>query len=191
MATGKTRKTDGRGVGTPRARGPVPLAALSRAAIEPVLLRRAGLTMALAARWAEIAGPELGARTKPLRVKWGRRPHPGAAGAPGLLIVRAEADAALRLQHQADQLIERINTMHGHTAIGRIAIERGPVAAEPPAPSPPPIGRRERARIERTVGAIEDERLRTALRSLGEGVVSRKAGDEEVGDGATDTAPSL
>lgn len=166
----------------PGTRGPVQLGALSRRTIEPALLRRAGLTMTLAANWPEIAGPGLAARTRPLRIRWGRRPHLGVPAAPGTLVVRAEAGVALRLQHEADALIERVNTLHGHAAIGRIAIEQGPVeqgpgergsgergaVERPAAPSPEAM----RCAKQRT-REIAHDGLREAMERLGARVIAR------------------
>ena len=147
--------------------GARPLAALVRGAVEPALLRRAGLTMTLVANWSEIAGPDLAKRTRPLRVRWGRRPHAGAEAAPGTLVVAASGDAALRLQHEGDQIIERVNVMHGHRAIAKLAIVQAPPPETREPRARPELSVPDRERIERSVEPIEHDGLRDALSRLG------------------------
>ena len=150
------------------------LSSLTRGLLEKAIARRTGLTLTIVESWREIAGPELSRTTRPERIKWGRRPHPGEEAPPGTLVVAAGSAAALRLQHEADQLIERINAMFGYRAIGRITIVQKPVdpPVEPP-PAPQPDART-RQRIADTTRPIEHEALRESLRRLGEAMATRR-----------------
>lgn len=152
-------------------RGARAVSALARDVIEPALLKRAGLTIALAANWPDLVGPELATRTRPLRIDWGRRPHAGADAPPGTLVVAADGGAALRLQHEADQIVERVNVLHGHRAIGRITVVNSPVEQETPSAStaPQPVPSDPRTSV------IADDRLRAALDRLGAGVSAKAA----------------
>lgn len=160
-------------------RGPRPIAALARGAIEPALLRRTGLNMTLAGGWAEIAGPELAAVSRPERVKWGRRPHLGAQAAPGTLIVAAEPAAAMRVQHQTGELIARVNTALGYEAIGAVRIVQRPVRVDAPAAPTPPDPRRV-AEIRERTRSIGHDPLREALRRLGAAIDARGGGARPV-----------
>lgn len=175
MSGRKTERGQGPGrrpaAGRRRA-GAQPIAALARGAIEPALLRRAGLNMILAGGWADIAGPDLAPVTAPERVQWGRRPHVGAAAAPGTLVVAAEPAAAMRVQHQTGELIARVNAALGYEAIGAVRIVQRPVRRAPPAPPPAPDARRVAALEARTSG-VGHEALREALRRLGGALVAR------------------
>ena len=137
------------------------------------LRRRSGLSLALLRQWNEIAGPSLANVTRPERIKWGRRPHAGDDPAPGTLIVAAGAAAALTLQHETDQLIERINTVFGYRAIGRISIVQKPV--DPPqrrmTPEPDPQMLKT---VRRRTEPIEHDGLRDSLQRLGEAMATRR-----------------
>ena len=159
-------------------RGARTLAEIAAKGIEPALLRRAGLTVKLLGHWSEIAGPELALRSRPLRVKWGRRPHWGEAPAPGTLVIACDGGTALTLQHQSEQVIERVNATFGWRAIGKIAIEQRPVEA-PPAPAPPAALPPDRERrIASAVRTVEHDRLRLALKGLGEAAARHGAARE-------------
>ena len=172
----------------PRRRAAAPLSEIAKRAIEPALLRRAGLTLSLLGAWPEIAGAALAARSRPLRVRWGRRPHLGADAAPGTLVIACNGADALRLQHQSDQVIERVNRTFGYRAIGRVAIEQRPIAPPPVPRAPPPAPPRRVRAIRAATEPIEHEALRGALRRLGGEVAARAASDgvRAAGDG---TAP--
>lgn len=137
------------------------------------LRRRSGLSLAVLRQWNEIAGPALGNVTRPERIKWGRRPHAGEEPAPGTLVVAAGAAAALTLQHETDQLIERINTVFGYRAIGRITIVQKPV--DPPRPKASiELDPQARDEVKRRTEPIEHEGLRDALQRLGEALATRR-----------------
>lgn len=158
---------------SPRKRGARTLAEIAGGAIEPALLRRAGLTVKLLAHWPEIAGT-LADRTRPVRVKWGKRPHIGEAAAPGTLVLACDGATALRVQHQTEQLIERVNATFGWRAIGRVAIEQRPVSEPARRAVPEELPKDRTAAIDRNVETIEHDRLRHALASLGRSAALRE-----------------
>ena len=172
MSARNTTNATSRPPGRPR--GARQLADLAGRAIEPALLRRAGLTVKLLAHWVEIAGGDLAGRTRPIRVRWGRRPHIGEAPAPGTLVVACDGATALRLQHQADLVIERVNATFGWRAIGRIAIEQRPIAVAKARVRERELSRERAQAIERSVSPIEHERLRAALSGLGRAAAMRE-----------------
>jgi hypothetical protein len=131
---------------------------------------------ALITDWPAVAGKELAAYAAPERLKWPRAahdPHDEAEasdkGRPGAtLVLRVDGGRSLDVQHNAHQIIERINAYFGYAAIRELRIVQAPLgdgsrAAEPlhrPSASP------------RTheVAHIADPGLRDALARLGAGV---------------------
>ena len=52
---------------------PVPVSDLATEILDPVLRKRAGISIGLVQSWEEIAGPRLASRTRPERIQWPRR----------------------------------------------------------------------------------------------------------------------
>ena len=151
------------------------LGSLAGRVIEPALLRRAGLTYSIASNWTAIAGPSLAAVTRPVRVRWGRRADPAKAPPPGTLVVACEGAAAIRVQHEADQIVERVNAVFGRGAIGAVRIEQRPIAREPKPPRVVEPTRSQREDAVRRAARIEHDGLRNALSHLGARVIAASA----------------
>jgi hypothetical protein len=147
----------------------VPVSDLASAILDPVLRKRAGISIGLVQSWEEIAGPRLAARSRPEKIQWPRRMHEDDPFEPAVLIVACEGTAALYLQHETTEVIARVNAFLGFAAIGRIRIVQKQVtgAAEKPRPSLRALSEAEKLRLGATVGKIEDEGLRASLERLG------------------------
>lgn len=156
--------------------GAVPVSDLATALLDPVLRRRAGMTVGLVQSWDEIVGTRLARATRPERIAWPRRMHEDDPFEPATLIIACEGAMALRLQHETGEIIGRVNAFLGFQAIGRIKIVQKPVTApQRNVPRPPRSLRPEEAtRLARTVGEIEDDGLRAALERLGRSVIGSK-----------------
>ena len=132
--------------------------------LDPAARRRGFTEASLLADWATIAGPALARRCQPLRVE-----HAPGRRSGGTLLLQVGGGAALEVQHQAPQLIERINTYFGHRAIRQVRLLQMPLP--PPAPPPPaapaPISPQAEASLVAGVGDVADEGLRSALLALG------------------------
>jgi len=126
--------------------------------------------------WEEIAGPRLAGRSRPEKIQWPRRLHEDDPFEPAVLVIACEGMAALHLQHEAGEIINRVNAFLGFNAIGRIRIVQKPVLSEKarPKPSPRPLNDAEKAKLSRTVGKIEDDGLRASLERLGATILGRK-----------------
>lgn len=164
-------------VSRPRGRGAQPVSDLAGGVLDPVLQKRAGMSVALLQSWEEIAGARLAGTTRPERIVWPRRRHEDDPFEPATLVIACEGAAALRLQHETGEVIARVNGFLGFAAIGRIRIVQKPVAParEKPRPRPRALSPEEGARLARTLGGVEDDRLRAALERLGRSVIgSRK-----------------
>jgi hypothetical protein len=162
--------------GRPGRAGAVPVSDLATALLDPVLRKRAGMTVGLVQSWDEIVGARLSSATRPERIAWPRRMHEDDPFEPATLIIACEGAMALRLQHETGEIIGRVNAFLGFQAIGRIKIVQKPVTfATRDVPRPPrPLRPDENARLARTVAAVEDDGLRAALERLGRSVIGSK-----------------
>ena len=155
---------------------PVPVSDLATEILDPVLKKRAGISIGLVQSWEEIAGPRLAGHSRPEKIQWPRRLHEDDPFEPAVLVIACEGMAALHLQHEAGEVINRVNAFLGFNAIGRIKILQKPVLSQKarPKPAPRPLDEAEKAKLARTVGKIEDEGLRASLERLGATILGQK-----------------
>ena len=155
----------------------VPVSDLASAVLDPVLRKRAGISIGLVQSWEEIAGPRLAGKSRPEKVQWPRRLHEDDPFEPAVLVVACEGTAALYLQHETSEIIGRVNAFLGFNAIGRIRIVQKPVNGSSAKQKPRlrPLSAEERAKLAGTVRQIEDEGLRASLERLGATVIGAKA----------------
>lgn len=148
-----------------------PVGDLAAGILDPVLRKRAGITIGLVQSWEEIAGPRLAATTRPQKIAWPRRAHEDDPFEPGTLVIACEGMAALHLQHESGEVIARVNAFLGFTAVGRLKIVQKPVALpQKPRPVLRDLNREETSRLDRLVSEIEDDGLRQSLARLGRSV---------------------
>src|SRR5690606_20568878 len=119
-----------------RGSGPRPVSDLAASVLDPVLRKRAGMSMALVQSWEERAGAEIAARSRPERIAWPRRREEGDPFEPATLVIACDSFAALQVQHQTSEIISRINAFLGYPAIGRIRIVQRAVASRQPPKRP-------------------------------------------------------
>ena len=89
---------------------------------DPVLRKRAGVSIGLVQSWDEIAGAKLARSSRPEKIVWPRRLHEEDPFEPATLVIACEGAAALHLQHETGEIIGRVNAFLGFAAIGRIKI---------------------------------------------------------------------
>jgi hypothetical protein len=127
---------------------------------------------ALAARWTEVVGPDIARRTEPVKLTKGRN------GGPSSLEIRVAGPSAAIIQHQALEILARVNLFLGAGAVQKLRIVQGPLQrkaeAKPPVRRPrPPLDAAAEARLADGLSAAPEGRLKTALLSLGRGVLRR------------------
>ncbi|MFN3524253.1 MAG: DUF721 domain-containing protein [Phenylobacterium sp.] len=130
---------------------------------------------ALQARWREIVGEEIARRTEPVKLIKAR------GGAPAALEIRVAGPAAALVQHQAPEILARVNLFLGEGAVGKLRIVQGPLrpaaAAGKALPAPrrrsAPLDAAQEADLARSLAAAPDGPLKTALMALGRGVLRR------------------
>lgn len=128
---------------------------------------------ALQARWREIVGEEIARRTEPVKLIKGR------GGAPSTLEIRVPGPVAALIQHQAPEIMARVNLFLGDGAVGRLRILQGPLRplAQRPGPParrrPPPLDAAQEADLAKGLAAQPEGPLKDALAALGRGVLRR------------------
>lgn len=136
----------------------------------------------LLTQWDEIAGPEIAAIARPVKVGY---PPRGGLGAT-LTLLTTGAQAPL-LEMQKEMLRERVNAVYGYNAIARISITqtaptgfaegqaafRGEPRRKPASPSP--TAPESRAQAARLVRPVTDPALHDALERLAQNVLGRAA----------------
>jgi len=120
----------------------------------------------LVTRWAEIAGPEVAAHSEPMKIQW-PRPVDGQPQEPAALVLRVEGPVALEIQHASDVILQRVNRFFGWSAVGRLALRQAPLSRKKLRKTAKPPAEADVAKLADTLGAIEDDGLRTALARLG------------------------
>lgn len=162
--------------GKRRSGNPVPVSDLTSAILDPVLRKRAGISIGLVQSWEEIAGPRLAGRSRPEKIQWPRRMHEDDPFEPAVLVVACEGAAALHLQHETGEIISRVNAYLGFNAINRIRIVQKPVATggEKMRPRLRPLTEPEKKKLSGTVEHIEDADLRASLERLGASILGAR-----------------
>ena len=143
--------------------------------LDPLLRKRAGMSIALLQSWDEIVGERLSDMSRPEKIAWPRRSTEDDPCEPATLIIACEGVAAMRIQHETGEIISRVNACLGFAAIGRIRIVQKQLVRQDKqaAPRAMPLKEADAARIDRLVEGIEDERLRASLVRLGRAIATR------------------
>ena len=110
----------------------------------------------------------------------------GRSGQPAVLEIRVDGPAATLIQHQAPEILERVNLFLGVGAVGKLRIVQGPVrpvAAERSQSTAkvatrrrkaPPLDAAAEARLEADLASAPDGPLKAALLRLGREVMRRE-----------------
>jgi hypothetical protein len=127
---------------------------------------------ALQARWREVVGAEIARRTEPVKLVKGRN------GGPSSLEIRVAGPSAAIIQHQAHDILARVNLFLGPDAVQKLRIVQGPLryVHEPPTPKrrPKPLDAAQEAELVKGLADAPDGRLKHALLALGRGVLRRE-----------------
>ncbi len=129
---------------------------------------------ALEPRWSEIVGERLARVCRPQKMTKGR------GGNPGTLELRVVGAAALLVQHQSEDIIERVNLFLGTRAVDKLRIQQGPVkpladAGAKPRPAGrralPPLPASAEVELQASLEPVPDA-LKNAFQKLGRAVLS-------------------
>jgi hypothetical protein len=129
----------------------------------------------LRARWREIAGEALAARTEPVKLIRSR------AGGAGTLEIKVDGPAAALIQHQAPELLARVNLFLGAGSVaklrivqGRVSAPAGPAAARPRRLKNRPLDAAAEAELQDGLAKAPDGPLKRSLLRLGREVLRRQ-----------------
>ena len=163
-----------------RQRGFEPASGLLQSRIRKVAEARGFAVTRLLTAWAEVAGPDLAAITRPVKVGYGRE---GMGATLTLLVAPAHAPM---VQMDLPRLKDRVNAAYGYAAISRITLTQTaatgfaegqtPFAAAPKTPQKPdPALQRAAAEV---AAPVLDNALRTALEALAHNILTRRKSKE-------------
>jgi hypothetical protein len=124
---------------------------------------------ALTARWREVVGADIARRTEPVKLVKGRN------GGPSSLEIRVAGPSAAIVQHQAHEILARVNLFLGADAVQKLRIVQGPLRKTADAAAPrkraQPLDAAEEAKLAEGLSAAPDGKLKQALMALGRGVL--------------------
>jgi hypothetical protein len=149
--------------------GPRALGEFAARVIDPAVGKRGFATAELLASWDTIVGARNGAFTQPEKLTFARGQKGG-----GVLTVRVDGPRAIFLQHEAGQLIARINAFLGFAAVAELRFIQKPLTPkakprEDKASTPLPAELA--TALDDAVSTVDGDPLKEALRRLGEGVI--------------------
>jgi hypothetical protein len=126
---------------------------------------------ALIARWREVVGPEIARRTEPVKLTRGRN------GGASSLEIRVAGPSAAIIQHQAHEILARVNLFLGADAVQKLRIVQGPLQRMEAAPAAKrramPLDAAAEAQLAQSLADAPDGPLKQALAALGRGVLGR------------------
>ncbi|KEC55383.1 hypothetical protein O9A_00663 [Bartonella koehlerae C-29] len=136
--------------------------------LDPVLRKRTGLNVALIENWSQIAGHDIAEYTVPLKIIWKRRVDQNKIFQPGTLVVACEGFVALKLMHETEELIHRINGFFGYVALNRIKIEQRSISVlSDQLLKKLSLSEKDKKCVEKMLEGVENESLRQSLYELG------------------------
>ncbi|MBB6254738.1 DUF721 domain-containing protein [Nitrospirillum iridis] len=126
----------------------------------------------LLAEWDAIVGPRLASVALPLKLQF-----PKGRQDDAVLHLGVAGPAALFIQHEEPQILQRLNGFFGFRAVARLKLFQAPPATnrrnrDRPAPVPRRLSAGEAAALENQTGGVADEGLREALASLGRAIMA-------------------
>jgi hypothetical protein len=160
-----------------RQRGFEPAGGLVKAPVRAVGETRGFAVARLLTHWAEVAGEELAAKTRPVKIGYGK----GGMGATLTLLVKA-AEAPM-VQMALPHLKDRVNAVYGYAAVSHIHLTQtaatgfaegqadfahAPKVAPVAAPDPAVL-----ARAQGVAEGVADPSLRAALEQLAQNILTR------------------
>lgn len=130
----------------------------------------------LQARWREIVGEAIARRTEPTKLVKSRT-------GGSVLEIKVDGPSAALIQHQAQEILSRVNLYLGAGAVAKLRIVQGPLRNLPSPTTPQTATRAQRrktpldaameAELEQGLADVPDSPLKSALLRLGREVLRR------------------
>ena len=159
---------------TARTGGARPLSDLLPA-IGGVAFKKFGFVQSsVVSRWPEIVGTRFAAVSAPESIRF-----PRGSKQDGTLHLVVRGAHGTMMQHIAPEIIERVNRFFGYSAIARIVMRQGDVAAPAPTTRPaPPSLKAVPTELGDSLRAIADPELKAVLSALAAGVATSRGGSQ-------------
>jgi len=136
--------------------------------ITPICQQNGFIQARILLEWDYIVTPQFAQWCIPLKVTF-----PFNQRNNGYLLVKATSSMATEIAYQEPQILNRINQYFGYQAINKIKVFQGPISkksAPLQQPPLPPLDKAQSDFLEEQVNTVHDEKLRSALLSLGGGI---------------------
>ena len=119
-----------------------------------------------------VVGAEIARRTEVVKLTKGRN------GGPSSLEIRVAGPAAAIIQHQAHEILARVNLFLGADAVQKLRIVQGPLRQAPARAAPvrrraQPLDAAQEAELVKGMASTPDGPLKSALLALGRNVLKR------------------
>lgn len=141
--------------------------------LDPVIERRAGMTMDLIASWTEIVGDRHGNKSAPQKLNWPRQASDDQPFEPATLVVACDTGHVLFMQHDTTTIISRVNAWFGFSAVARVKFTQRDTKAVKVSDNLATPDPQRTAKLATALAEIDDPNLRNALQKMGVGVFSR------------------
>ena len=125
--------------------------------------------------WTEIVGPELAAKTQPVKIGYNRK-HKRVKKPEAVLDIAVTGADATVLHYQKDLILERINHIFGDRWITAIRFVTMPVTQGPARGRKPniPLTEAEKNSLSHLLEEVTDEEIRTRLQNLGQAIIAEE-----------------
>ena len=168
------RKSRGSAPESPRTGGPRAVGDMMPQ-VGGAAFRRFGFVQsAVVSRWPEIVGPRYAEVSAPESIRF-----PAGKRSDGVLTLTVMGAHGPMMQHLAPTIAERVNRFFGYTAVARVQIRQGAMAAPRPRPALPSL-RPLPADVGDSLRAIADPELRECLSALA-GALAASSGPPFIG----------
>lgn len=157
-------------------RGPISVSDLLPQLVDPIYASKGLSSSALIAAWPDLAGSSFVDCTMIETIKW---PYQRSNGDPsyqgGILVIRVDGPKAVYLQHEEQQIIQRVNQFFGFSAITRLKITQGPISRTKKIARKklPQLSERQEKKLRDCIGGFDDPNLNEAVLKMGRGVLQR------------------
>ena len=171
-ATPKSRKTAAAARDAPpkRLNRVVGVAEALQRSLDPVFRKRGFASRDLITHWAAMAPAPYDRVAAPDRLAWPR----GERSAEGaILYLRCLPGHALALQHEAPMIARAINRYFGYLLVAGVRMSAEPLESKQEITPAPTVSAAPDPQLDSLVAGVEDEKLRHALRRLGQGIKAR------------------
>ena len=139
--------------------------------VKPLISKRGFGNSEIINNWVNIVGDKLAQNITPQKISYNRN-----SDVDGVLLLRVNSSSvALEIQYIEKQIVNKINTYFGFSAIGRIKIIQGPI------PTPEKkivdkiktVANTDKIELERKLNSVKDPDLRVALAALGTAIIKK------------------